>query len=71
VTGLFVPLALTVIAPVLVNIVAFHLFANKEGMAIALVFVAFELFLVLLYRQSFRGVLSPRPAESAKSAPAA
>jgi uncharacterized membrane protein YphA (DoxX/SURF4 family) len=69
VTGLFVPLALTVIAPVLVNIVAFHLFARREGMAIALIFVAFELFLVLLYRQSFRGVLSPRPAESATSAP--
>jgi uncharacterized membrane protein YphA (DoxX/SURF4 family) len=71
VTGLFVPLALTVIAPILVNILAFHLFARREGMAMALVFVAFELILVLMYRTAFRGVLSMRPDVPAKAAPTA
>jgi len=67
-SGLFVPLALTVIAPVIVNILAFHLYANRENLEIALVVVALELFLAFAYRKAFAGVLAPRYAEGSAAA---
>lgn len=70
VVGLFVPLALTVIAPIVVNILAFHLYANRSGLGIAFVVVALELFLALAYRRAFAGVLAPRYAEPADTKPA-
>jgi len=60
VSGLFVPLGLTILAPILVNIVAFHLFANPVGMALGLIALALELFLAFAYRKAFAGVLSAR-----------
>ena len=60
VSGLFVPLALAIMAPIIVNIVAFHLYANRTGIEIALVVLAIELFLAFAYRKAFAGVLSPR-----------
>ncbi len=65
VSGLFVPLALTVLAPMLLNIVAFHVYANRDGLHIALAFTAIELVLVFLYRKAFTGVLSPRYVDDA------
>lgn len=59
-SGFFVPLGLTILAPILVNIVAFHLFANPVGIEPGLIAVAIELFLVFAYRKAFTGVLSPR-----------
>src|SRR5688572_26142826 len=38
----FVPLALILIAPVIVNIVAFHVFLERSGLVIALVVLALE-----------------------------
>jgi uncharacterized membrane protein YphA (DoxX/SURF4 family) len=63
VAGLFVPLALTVIAPIVVNILAFHLYANHEKLEIALIVVALELFLAFAYRKAFAGVLAARYAD--------
>jgi hypothetical protein len=63
----FVPLALAIMAPIIVNIVAFHLYANRTGIEIALVVLAIELFLAFAYRKAFAGVLSPRTVtESAR-----
>ena len=70
-SGLFVPLALTVIAPIVVNILAFHLYANPVGLEVALVVVAFELFLAFTYRKAFAGVLSPRYADGSDAPKAA
>lgn len=73
VSGLFVPLGLTILAPMILNIVAFHLFANREKLEVALAFAAIELVLAFMYRKAFTGVLSPRyddgskPAEPAKA----
>jgi hypothetical protein len=53
----FVPLALVIIAPVVVNIFAFHLFLEPSGLALAAAIVALELFLAWSYRAAFRGVL--------------
>jgi uncharacterized membrane protein YphA (DoxX/SURF4 family) len=71
VSGLFVPLGLTILAPMILNIVAFHLFANRSGLEIALVFAAIELVLAFMYRKAFAGVLSPRYADGSDAPKAA
>ena len=49
-----VPLALILLAPVLVNIIAFHVFLAPSGSAIAFALVGLELFVAWSYRRSFR-----------------
>ncbi len=56
-SGRLVPLALTVLAPVVVNIVAFHLFLAPAGLGLPLLVVALGVFLAWSYRSSFAGVL--------------
>jgi uncharacterized membrane protein YphA (DoxX/SURF4 family) len=58
--GRFVPLALLFLAPVIVNIVAFHLFLDRSGMVIALIVTALQLYLAWAYRAAFRPVLAAR-----------
>jgi len=71
----FVPLALVVLAPVIVNIVAFHAFLAPAGLPVALGALALELVLAWSYRGAYLGVLDARavparPVERAKlSAP--
>lgn len=60
VTNRFVPLALLLFAPFIVNSVAFHAFLERTGLAPALVFLAFELVLAWAYRGAFRPVLAAR-----------
>jgi len=56
----FVPLALALVAPVIVNIVAFHLFLAPSGLPVALVVLALEVFLAWSYRERFRPMLACR-----------
>ena len=56
----FVPLALALIAPVIVNIVAFHIFLVRPGMPIAIVVLALELYLAWSYRDSYRPMLAAK-----------
>ena len=58
--NLWVPFALILLAPVLVNIVAFHAFLAPDGLGLALVLVAFELGLAWHYRSAFRPLYSRR-----------
>ena len=58
--GRFVPLALAVLAPVVVNIVAFHAFLAPSGLALPLVIMAIELFLAWSYRAAFKPMLQAR-----------
>ncbi|HKD68904.1 MAG TPA: DoxX family membrane protein [Candidatus Binataceae bacterium] len=51
--GIFVPFALVVLAPVLVNIFAFHVFLNPTGMTIAIVACLLALIVAWQYRRSF------------------
>jgi uncharacterized membrane protein YphA (DoxX/SURF4 family) len=53
-TNLWVPLALILLAPVLVNIVAFHAFLVPDGTGLALALVAIELILAWTHRKAFR-----------------
>jgi hypothetical protein len=56
----FVPLALALIAPVVVNIVAFHLFLELSGLPLALVVLALELYLAWAYRGAYQAMLAMR-----------
>jgi hypothetical protein len=58
----FVPLALALIAPVLVNIVAFHAFLAPSGIALPLLLLATELTLAWSYRGAFASMLRTRVA---------
>jgi len=60
----FVPLALVLFAPFIVNSVAFHLALERGGLVPAVVFLAFELYLAWAYRAAWRPILTAR-AEAA------
>jgi putative oxidoreductase len=60
-SGFFVPLALTVLAAELYNILAFHL-TLSPGIAAALVACVLWLLVFPQYRNSFNGVLAAKPA---------
>jgi putative oxidoreductase len=57
--GRFVPLGLTILAGIIVNIWAFHLLMAPEGLPPAVVVTILELFLVWSYRDRFAGILRP------------
>ena len=59
-TNRFVPLALALIAPVVVNIVAFHIFLAPSGLPLALVVLVLEVYLAWAYRNAFRPMLATR-----------
>lgn len=56
----FVPLALALLAPILVGITLFHALLAPAGIMVALVFVALEIALAWQYRDAFRPMLRPR-----------
>ena len=58
--NLFVPLALAFIAPVVVNIVAFHVFLAPSGLGVAVVVLALNLYLACAYRRAYRPMLAAR-----------
>ena len=57
--GRFVPLGLTILGAIIVNILIFHALMAPEGFAPGLVVTALELFLVWRYRDAFRGLIQP------------
>ena len=61
-SGFFVPLALTLLAAELYNILAFHLTLAPATIAPALVASMLWVLVFLEHRQSFIGVLAPKPA---------
>ncbi|HEX5490707.1 MAG TPA: hypothetical protein VFX07_05565 [Candidatus Udaeobacter sp.] len=63
--GRFVPLGLTILGAIIVNIWAFHILMAPElgGMIPAFVVLILELFLVLRYREAFRGIVTPLTPE--------
>src|ERR1017187_10368915 len=60
-SGYFVPLALTVLAAELYNILAFHLTLAPGSIAPALVACVLWVLVFLQYRNSFNGVLAGKP----------
>lgn len=64
VTNRFVPLGLALFAPFIVNSVAFHIFLERSGLGMSLVFLAFELYLAWCYRAAYRPMLAARVTPS-------
>ena len=56
--NLFVPLALTLLAPILVGILFFHASLAPEGIAPGIVVTVMELYLAWAYRAAFRPMLA-------------
>jgi uncharacterized membrane protein YphA (DoxX/SURF4 family) len=55
----FVPLGLTLLGPIIVNIVLFHLFLEPTGLPMAVVTAALSLFLLWIYRFKFPAIFQP------------
>ena len=55
--GRFVPLGLTILGGIIVNIWLFHILMAPEGLAPAIVVTVLELFLLWRYRDAFAGIL--------------
>ncbi len=56
----FVPLALVLIAPVVVNIIGFHLFLSPAEIGPGILVLVLEIYLVWEYRRSYGPMLAPR-----------
>jgi len=56
----FVPLALVLIMPILVNIIAFHVFLQPAGLVPGAVLMALELYLAWVYRKAYCPMLAMR-----------
>ena len=59
--GRFVPLGLTILAPIIVNIVLFAACISHQGLWVGLLCVVLEAFLIWVYRLSFRGLFDAAP----------
>ena len=57
--GRYVPLGLTLLGPVIVNILLFHIFLEPTGLPIAIVVAVLALFLLWRYRTNFAGLVKP------------
>jgi len=57
--GRFVPLGLTILGAIIVNILVFHILMAPEGFPPAIVVTVLELFLLWCYRDAFAGLFRP------------
>jgi putative oxidoreductase len=57
--GRFVPLGLTILGAIIVNILVFHALMAPEGFPMALIVTVLEVFLIWRYRDAFAGLLRP------------
>ena len=57
--GRFVPLGLTLLGPIIVNIVLYHIFIEPEGLLMAGVISLLALFLLWVYRFKFPAIFQP------------
>src|SRR5450432_215947 len=67
-SGRFVTLALAILAPIVINIVGFHLFLAPSGVPLAFAVLAAELYLAWTYRAAFAPVLQARTSLPRKAA---
>ncbi|GAC1650052.1 MAG: hypothetical protein NVS4B3_08260 [Gemmatimonadaceae bacterium] len=63
----FVPLALALIAPVVVNIFAFHVFLVRAGLPLAIVVVVLEVYLAWTYRRVYVPMFAATPGPGASA----
>ncbi|MED4584392.1 hypothetical protein [Brevibacillus choshinensis] len=58
-TNRWVPLTLTIVAPISVNILAFHLFVDRDLLPLGLLVAVLVVLLLWSYRRYFLGLLAP------------
>jgi hypothetical protein len=58
--GRFVPLALAVLAPILINVIGFHLALEPAGLPVPIAMLAAEIYLAWSYRAAFAPMLRAR-----------
>jgi len=68
--GVLVPFALTLLAPIIVNIVAFHLFLAPGNYAVVGIVVASEIYLAIVHRAAFAPLFARRTAPASATAAA-
>jgi hypothetical protein len=56
----FVPLALVLLAPFIVNSIAFHIFLERSGLVMAGIVLVLEIYLAWAYRRAYSSLLTPR-----------
>jgi uncharacterized membrane protein YphA (DoxX/SURF4 family) len=59
--GLFVPFALVLLAPILVNILLYTMFLDQAGLPISIAVLIIDLFLVYAYRLAFVAIFQMKP----------
>jgi putative oxidoreductase len=59
-TGRFVPLALVILAPIIINIFLVHLLIAPEGVWIGIAMILAGIFLAFCYRDAFKPLLTSR-----------
>jgi len=60
----FVPLALVLLGPIVVNILLYHLFLNIGGVGLAIVVAILWFIVFYAHRQYFSGIVVPRASQS-------
>jgi putative oxidoreductase len=65
--GRFVPLGLTLIAPVIVNILLYHALLWPHGAVAGIVAAVLEIVLLIAYHSSFAGLFVPNPEANIKT----
>lgn len=65
-TNRFVPLALALIAPFIVNSIAFHILLEPSGRPMAFAVLGMELYLAWAYREAFKPMLATRTTAGSK-----
>ena len=57
--GRYVPLGLTLLGPVILNILLFHIFLDPSGLPMAILVAVLALFLLWRHRANFAGLVKP------------
>ncbi len=65
--NLFVPLALVLIMPVLVNIILYHIFLDPSGIVPGAILMVLDLYLAWVYRDAYRPLLTMRAKPGMRS----
>jgi hypothetical protein len=66
-TGMMVPFALVLLAPVIVNVFMFHLFLAPDGLPVAIVIVVLEVVLAWMHSDAFAPLFSGSPSEATRT----
>ena len=60
VAGRFVPLALVILSPIVINILMVHIFLDRSGLPVAIFLTVAFVFLGYYYRSAFAPLLTPK-----------